>query len=93
MISFEQRCQAQLEQWRQVQNRLQPEREAIFALVADPEDWKAEIEAFIPWGMNIAPEVVMDAVQHFTGAGVTITRETYGYTVKSDGYRKGPCGP
>lgn len=82
-----------LETWRQAQNALQPDREALFALVADPEDWRAEIEAFIPWAMNIPPEDVMDAIQHFTGAGVTITHVNHGYTVKSDGYRKGPCGP
>jgi hypothetical protein len=78
--------------WAQEQNAKQPERERLFKLVQDPSDWKAPIEAFIPYGWNIRPEAMNDAIVHFTGTEATITHETNGYRVKAVGYRNGPCG-
>jgi hypothetical protein len=75
------------------QNALQPQREALFALVRDPDDWKAPIEAFIKYAWNIPVEDMDDAIVHFTGVENTIVHDTFGYTIKSVGYRNGPCGP
>jgi hypothetical protein len=75
------------------QNALQPEREQLFKLVADPDDWKAPINAFIKYAWNITPEQMNDAIVHFTATEAAFTHETHGYHVTAVGYRKGPCGP
>lgn len=70
---------------------MQPIREAYFRLVANKDDWKAPISAFVP--ATISLEAVRDAVIHFTGTVPEFTMTQQGWMVRATGYRCGPCGP
>ena len=77
--------------WLDEQNRLQPIREAYFALVSNQEDWKAPIDALVPEG--VCQHCIADAVVHFTGTVPEFERTPGGMRVTAVGYRNGPCGP
>jgi hypothetical protein len=61
-----------------------------FALVQNPEDWKAPIDCIVP---AEAAAFIYDAIVFVTG---TVPYSTVGsdgrYHMKAIGYRNGPCG-
>jgi hypothetical protein len=76
--------------WIAEQNALQPIREFWFAKVANPKDWKAPIDGYVPAKADL--DAVTDAVVHFTGTVPTFTMTRFGWKVEAIGYRAGPCG-
>jgi hypothetical protein len=79
--------------WLEEQNRLQPIREAYFALVSNQEDWKAPIDSTLP--SDVCQACIRDAVIHFTGTEPEFEVSPNGQwmRVTAVGYRNGPCGP
>jgi hypothetical protein len=62
-----------------------------FDAVKNPNDWKAEIAAFMP---GDAVMVVVSAIEFFTATQpvVRLDTRTMRYLVISEGYRNGPAG-
>ncbi len=73
-------------EWLAHANRMQPIREAYFALVQDKANWKNPINAFVPSTIDL--DAVRDAVVHFTGSVPTFTMTRGGWIVQADGYYK-----
>lgn len=63
-----------------------------FDKVANPNDWRASIDAVVE---TDNPAEIEEAIIHFTGDVPTVTREDCGchFRFWSVGYRNGPCGP
>jgi hypothetical protein len=79
------------ETWIAEQNRLQPMREELFRLVANPVDWKAPIDTLVPTKTDLA--MLVDAIEFFTATKPIITYAGLdGFHVVAVGYRAGPAG-
>lgn len=67
------------------------ELSAAFKTVANPDDWKDQILAFMP---GEAVMVVVAAIEFYTATipKVTLDTEDMKYIVSSEGYRAGPAG-
>ena len=69
------------------------ELDRAFALISDPEDWRAPLRG------TVSSEdlgACLAAAEFFTGAGLQSVSSDYAngqHTVKGVGYRNGPCGP
>ncbi len=67
--------------------------EAAFAMVANPSDWRAAIDAEIVNDPGLR-EMVADAIIHFTATEPTFTfAGPHHVRVQAVGYRAGPAGP
>lgn len=75
-----------------VRDLMQSRLELCFAMVANPDDVRGPIDAWIPFNPELV-DAVRDAVVHFVGEQPTMTRVGNKVRVESDGYRNGPCGP
>lgn len=68
-----------------------------FDKVANPEDWKAPIDATVSITDIREGATIKAAVEFYTATKATIKLTTYGRDIKihvtSDGYRMGPAGP
>lgn len=62
-----------------------------FDAVCDPQDWKAEIGAWVPGELV---NVTVEAVKFFTATvpEVGLNMNTMQYAITSVGYRAGPAG-
>ena len=69
----------------------QAQLEAAFDLLADPDDWKAPIAA---WVSGESVRIAVAAIQHFTATDPTVELDTFNmrYLISSVGYRAGPAG-
>lgn len=78
--------------------REQARRTVLFNLVADRNDWRAKVDAVVPFRKFVelatTVEEVEAAIVHFTGtvARSWIVGDT-GVQFRAVGYRAGPCGP
>lgn len=79
------------EAWVAEQNRLQPMREELFRLVANPIDQRGPIDAIVPAKTDLA--MLVDAIEFFTATTPVITYAgAEGFHVVALGYRAGPAG-
>ncbi len=65
-----------------------------FDIVADKDDWRAPIDAFINPDET---DAVFAAILFFTGTTTDVSHDTFlkdgKIRIRSVGYRAGPCGP
>ncbi len=79
------------ETWVEEMNKKQPDFEAAFNMIANPDDWKAPIKTRIK---KKDYERCREACIHFTATNLEIYGEGCDdYEVRSIGYRAGPAGP
>jgi len=65
----------------------------LFAMVQNPHDWKAPINALVNDTAELR-EALTDAIEHFTATTPRFDVVSPCYMrVTSDGYRNGPAGP
>lgn len=73
--------------------------EDAFDMVANPDDWRAPIDAHVTTTDIRDGSTIKAAVAFFTGTEATIRlesdvdQETFELHVTALGYRMGPCGP
>lgn len=73
------------------QGTREDELEAAFNLVADPNDWKAPIDA---WVEHYKYDLVAEAIEYFTATEPRLGGLQNGWKrIIATGYRNGPAGP
>ena len=70
--------------------------EAAFNMVADPNDWRAPIDAYVPKDTDLV--LLEEAIVFYTATTPTFTvalgkDQVMRIRVRADGYRAGPAGP